>query len=131
MNGFDLNLLRVLVALHRTRSVSKAAAELELSQPGTSLALGRLRKVFNDPLFVRSHAGMLPTPRCTELAEAAAKAMSDFSGHVQAQPVFDPATSHRDFVVTTPDVGELHFLPTLMACLSREAPHCNLRSTPF
>jgi DNA-binding transcriptional LysR family regulator len=28
---FDLNLLRVLVALHRWRSVSKAAAELELS----------------------------------------------------------------------------------------------------
>jgi DNA-binding transcriptional LysR family regulator len=39
MNGFDLNLLLVLVALHRTRSVSTAAAELDLSQPGTSLAL--------------------------------------------------------------------------------------------
>ena len=131
MKDFDLNLLRVLVALHRARSVSKAAAELDLSQPATSLALGRLRKAFDDPLFVRSHAGMLPTPRCTELAEAAAKAMADFSGHVQSQPVFDPATSRRDFVITTPDVGELHFLPPLMACLSREAPHCNLRSAAF
>jgi DNA-binding transcriptional LysR family regulator len=131
MNGFDLNLLRVLVALHQTRSVSKAAAQLDLSQPGTSLALGRLRKAFNDPLFVRSHAGMLPTPRCTQLAEAAAKAISDFGGHAQNQPTFDPATSHRDFVITMLDVGELHFLPRLMAYLVREAPHCNLRSEPF
>jgi DNA-binding transcriptional LysR family regulator len=131
MNGFDLNLLRVLVALHRTRSVSRAAAELELSQPGTSLALGRLRKVFGDPLFVRSATGMLPTPRCTQLADAAAKAIADFSGQAQNQSTFDPATSHRDFVVTMLDVGELHFLPPLLAHLAREAPHCNLRSEPF
>jgi DNA-binding transcriptional LysR family regulator len=131
MNGFDLNLLRVLVALHRTRSVSKAAGELELSQPGTSLALGRLRKAFNDQLFVRSHTGLLPTPRCTELADAAAKAIADFSGHAQNQAAFAPATSRRDFVVTMHDVGELHFLPPLMAYLAREAPHCNLRCEPF
>jgi DNA-binding transcriptional LysR family regulator len=131
MKGFDLNLLRVLVALHRTRSVSKAAAVLDLSQPATSLALGRLRKAFDDPLFVRSHAGMLPTPRCTELADAAAKAISDFSDHAQHEPAFDAATSRRDFVVTTPDVGELQILPPLMAYLAREAPHCNLRSEPF
>jgi DNA-binding transcriptional LysR family regulator len=131
MNGFDLNLLRVLVALHRTHSVSKAAAELDLSQPATSLALGRLRKAFNDPLFVRSHTGMLPTLRCTQLADAAAKALSDFSDHAQNQPAFDPATSRRDFVITTPDIGELHFLPPLMAYLAREAPHCNLRCEPF
>jgi hypothetical protein len=42
---------------------------------------------------------MLPTPRCTELADAADKALSVFSGHAQNQPAFDPATSHRDFVV--------------------------------
>ena len=131
MNTLDLNLLPVLVALHRSRSVSKAAADLDLSQPATSLALGRLRKAFDDPLFVRSRAGMLPTPRCTELADAAAKAISDFSGHAQNQPAFDPGTSRRDFIVTTPDVGELHFLPRLMAYLDREAPHCNLRSEPF
>lgn len=131
MKGFDLNLLRVLVALHRTRSVSKAAAELDLSQPATSLALGRLRKAFDDPLFVRSHTGMLPTTRCTELADAAAKAIAEFSGHVQNRPAFDPVTSRRDFVVTTPDVGELHFLPPLTAHLAREAPLCNLRSEPF
>lgn len=131
MKDFDLNLLRVLVALHRTRSVKKAAATLDLSQPATSLALGRLRKALDDPLFVRSPTGMLPTPRGTELADAAARALSEFSVHAQNEPAFDPATSRRDFVVTTPDVGELQLLPPLMAYLEREAPHCNLRSEPF
>lgn len=131
MKDFDLNLLRVLVALHRTRSVSKAAAALDLSQPATSLALGRLRKALDDPLFVRSHTGMLPTPRGTELADAAARALSDFSVHAHNEPAFDPASSRRDFVITTPDIGELQLLPPLMAYLAREAPYCNLRSEPF
>lgn len=131
MRDLDFNLLRVLVALYRSRSVSKAAAELELSQPATSLALGRLRKALNDPLFVRSRSGMLPTTRCTELAEAAAKAIADFNWHVMNQSVFDPTTSRREFVVTMFDVGELLFLPQLMAFLEREAPHCNLRCDVF
>lgn len=131
MKDLDLNLLLVLVALHRSRSVSKAAAELELSQSATSLALGRLRKTFGDPLFVRSRSGMLPTTRCTELAEVADKAISNFSSHALARPAFDPTSSHRDFVVTMVDVGELHFLPQLLAYLHLEAPHCNLRCETF
>jgi DNA-binding transcriptional LysR family regulator len=128
---FDLNLLRVLVALHRCRSVSKAAAELELSQPATSLALGRLRKGLGDPLFVRTPTGMLPTQRCDELAEAAEMALADVTRSAMQQPSFDPQSAQRDFVVTTADVGELHFLPKLMAHLARAAPLCNLRCEPF
>ncbi|KAF1023684.1 MAG: PCP degradation transcriptional activation protein [Paracidovorax wautersii] len=128
---FDLNLLRVLVALHRWRSVSKAAEALQLSQPATSLALGRLRKAVHDPLFVRSRSGMVPTSRCSELAEAAAKALSGFNEHLLNQPAFDPATSRRDFVVAAVDVGELHFLPRLMVYLHHMAPHCNLQCKTF
>jgi DNA-binding transcriptional LysR family regulator len=130
-DAFDLNLLRVLVALHRWRSVSKAAAELELSQPATSLALGRLRKSLGDPLFIRSASGMLPTPRCTEVVEAAVKALSDIDQSVLHRMAFDPKTTRRDFVVTLADVGELHFIPRLMAHLEREAPECNLRCETF
>lgn len=128
---FDLNLLRVLVALHRWRSVSKAAAELELSQPATSLALGRLRKGLGDPLFVRSSSGMVPTPRCTELAQAAEKALEDVVQSVLQRPAFDPAVSRREFVLAMTDVGELHFLPALMARFAQVAPHCDVRCEPF
>lgn len=128
---FDLNLLRVLVALHRWRSVSKAAAELGLSQPATSLALGRLRKSLGDPLFVRSPSAMLPTPRCTEVVECATQALSSIDETVLHRKAFDPARSRRDFIVTMADVGEQHFAPQLMAHLEREAPFCNLRCETF
>lgn len=129
--SFDLNLLRVLVAVHRWRSVSKASAELNLSQPATSLALGRLRKSLGDPLFARSPAGMLPTTRCTEVVEVAIKALAGIDETVQRGTAFDPATTRRDFVLTMADVGELHFMPRLMAHLQREAPHCNVRCETF
>lgn len=128
---FDLNLLRVLVSMHRCRSVSRAAEELELSQPATSLALGRLRKSLGDPLFVRSPAGMLPTPRCNAIVDGAARALGEIDGSVLHRPTFEPATSQREFVVTMPDVAELHFLPPLMAHLARKAPLCNLRCEMF
>lgn len=128
---FDLNLLRILVALHRWRSVSQASAELGLSQPATSLALGRLRKSLGDPLFVRSPSGMLPTTRCTEVVECAVEALSDIDETVLHRKAFDPASSKRDFVITMADVGELHFAPRLVAHLEREAPLCNLRCETF
>ena len=59
---FDLNLLQVVVALDATRSVTGAAQELGMSQPGLSTALARLRKHFGDPMFVRTSEGMRPTP---------------------------------------------------------------------
>lgn len=98
------------------------------SQPATSVALGRLRKVFNDPLFIRTGALMLPTARCTALAQEAARAIADFMADATTPPAFMPAASQREFSVTMVDVGELHVLPRLMAYLQREAPHCRLRS---
>ncbi|MCL6468478.1 MAG: LysR family transcriptional regulator, partial [Ralstonia sp.] len=50
--NFDLNLLPILLALHDARSVSMAAQQLGMSQPGVSTALGKLRDAFDDPLFV-------------------------------------------------------------------------------
>ena len=59
----DLNLLRVLCAVHATRSASKAAEELGMTQSGVSNALRRLRTSFSDPLFVRCADGMQATAR--------------------------------------------------------------------
>jgi DNA-binding transcriptional LysR family regulator len=63
--------------------------------------------------------------------EAAVKALSDIDETVLHRMAFDPKTTRRDFVVTLADVGELHFVPRLMAHLQREAPECNLRCETF
>ena len=51
--NFDLNLLKTLDAVLETRSVTRAAQKLGLSQPATSHALQRLRDALGDPLLVR------------------------------------------------------------------------------
>ena len=57
----DLNLLRVLGAVYRSGSVTEAGHQLALSQPAVSNALARLRRYFEDPLFVPSPGGLHPT----------------------------------------------------------------------
>ncbi len=117
---FDLNLLRLLIVLHRTRRVSKAAEQLDLSQPATSLALARLRKTVGDVLFVRTSAGMMPTSRCTELVASAEQAIGKIDATITRRSAFNSATARHEFVVTMPDVGELHFLPRRTLCRTQQ-----------
>lgn len=119
---FDYNLLRIPLALAETGNVSDAAELLSLSQSGFSTALARLRRTINDPIFVRTHQGMVPTPRCQRLLESAKTAMDLIHEGVLEQPAFDPATSTEVFSLAMTDVAEIVFLPRLLKHLSAVAP---------
>ncbi|ATE61806.1 LysR family transcriptional regulator [Thauera sinica] len=69
LDDVDLNQLRVLVTLLETRSVTRSALQLGISQPSVSRALEALRKTFGDPLLVKTNAGMTPTRRAEALRE--------------------------------------------------------------
>lgn len=124
----DLKLLRLLTEIHRCGSVSAAAVAVDLSQPAASLGLGRLRRLLNDPLFVRGTGGMLPTARCDQVVEAAREALGLIEAALDKPTFFDPSTAQREFVLTLSDIGEVVFLPRLMAYISEHAPHCSVRS---
>jgi DNA-binding transcriptional LysR family regulator len=62
VKNLDIRVLAVLRELQRTANVSHAAQNLGLSQSAVSMSLARLRRHFNDPLFVRTSRGMEPTP---------------------------------------------------------------------
>lgn len=128
----DLNLLRVLDALLRARSVSRAAEDLDMSQPAVSYALAKLRILFKDPLFIRAARGMRPTPRAEDLALPLQEVLDRIKSGLLTPPRFDPATTQRSFVFNMADVGELVFLPALRAHLETAAPGANIRtvSTP-
>ncbi len=66
--AFDLNLLVVFDGLFREGSVTRAGKTLGMSQPALSHALNRLRSLLEDPLFIRTPKGMVPTPRAEQLA---------------------------------------------------------------
>lgn len=125
-NNFDLNLLRVLVALEQTRSVTQAADALDMSQSGFSTALGRLRRRFDDVLFVRTADGMTPTPRAQRMIETAQTVLSRITEGILEQPVFDPMTTRTEFRLAMADVAEIVYLPRLLRHLAIHAPHARV-----
>jgi DNA-binding transcriptional LysR family regulator len=56
----DLNLLKSFQVLINERHVGRAAEKMNVSQSAMSHTLSRLRKAFNDDLFVRNAKGMEP-----------------------------------------------------------------------
>jgi DNA-binding transcriptional LysR family regulator len=101
----DLNLLVALDALLRERSVTRAARRVGLTQPSMSRALGRLRAMLGDALFVRSGRGLVPTPRALALQPELGGALERLATAVAEQRPFDPASAERTFHVSTADYG--------------------------
>ncbi|MDB5753154.1 MAG: transcriptional regulator, LysR family-like protein [Ramlibacter sp.] len=119
----DLNLLRVLAAIHRTGSVTAAARTLSLSQSATSNALARLRRFFDDELFVRSPAGLQRTRLCEQVAPGVLAQLASLESLVTRLDAFDPGRSDLTWRLSLSDLGEMLFLPGLIAALRAEAPH--------
>ncbi|MGH8778418.1 LysR family transcriptional regulator [Paraburkholderia sp.] len=121
-NDVDLNLLRVFQAILEERSLTRAGQRLGLSQPAVSYSLGRLRALFDDPLFVRTTGSMLPTPTASQLATPVNRALASIREVLRHGNHFDPAASSREFHLSMSDLGELVFLPLLCERLQRSAP---------
>ncbi|MFL9670999.1 LysR family transcriptional regulator [Variovorax sp. AB1(2024)] len=124
--AFDLNLLRVLVTLGNTRSVTHAASALGMSQSGFSSALARLRQLCGDPLFVRTADGMSPTPRAERMVETARSVLAQVAEGVLGQPEFDAATTRTEFRLAMADVAGIVFLPRLLRHFQVHAPHARV-----
>jgi DNA-binding transcriptional LysR family regulator len=110
----DLNLLPVLDALLRHRSVTRAAVELDMSQSALSAALGRLRSLLGDPLFVRTGRGLLPTARAQALAVPLAAILAQVGEQVMQAGAFDPAHDRRHLRIALSDVGTYVLWPRLL-----------------
>ena len=130
LSGLDLNLLPALEALLRLRNVTQAAAEVGLSQPAMSRALGRLRELFGDPLLVRSGGGLATTVAAESLGPKVASALSEVRNLFRTAE-FDPAMLARTFRVAASDAQTVLFGPPLIARLLREAPGVDLRFEPI
>lgn len=123
----DLNLLISLQVLLEEKSVSRAASRLFITQPAMSKTLGRLREVFDDPLFTRSSHGMLPTPRALEIGEDLAQVLQDIQ-HLVSGPGFDPAAYRGELTIALSEFIGVWLMPALMYRLQTQAPGLRLKS---
>jgi DNA-binding transcriptional LysR family regulator len=116
----DLNLLTLFEAILGERHVGRAAARLNLTPSAVSHGLKRLRRLLNDPLFMRTPKGVVPTARAMALAEPVADLLARARGVLSSAEPFDAAKSTRRFVIGAPD-GSV-FLGPLLAALRQRAP---------
>ncbi|CAB3788534.1 PCP degradation transcriptional activation protein [Paraburkholderia caffeinitolerans] len=126
LNTMDLNLLVVFDALLRTRSTTLAAQELHLTQSAISNALKRLRTAFDDPLFVKSARGMVPTAYALDMARPVLDGLNLIRSAVTSRASFDPAASDRTFRIYVNELGQMVAMPRLLAALAEEAPGVKL-----
>jgi DNA-binding transcriptional LysR family regulator len=128
LTDIDLNQLVLFQQLMVERRVSKVAENLGLTQPAVSNTLARLRRQFGDDLFVRTAAGMVPTPFAEQLAGPIGEALGLIHGGLNQHGRFDPASVQRTVTIGMTDIGEIVFLPDLVERLRQEAPGVSLHT---
>ncbi|AXK52391.1 LysR family transcriptional regulator [Pseudomonas protegens] len=131
MSHIDLNLIRTFVTLYEARSVTLAAERLFVTQPSVSYALARLRDLFDDGLFSRSRDGIQPSQLADELYPPLRESLTRIENTVHSTRHFDPATTERRFRIALSDLGEMGFLPLILARLNQQAPEAEVEVLPL
>jgi len=122
----DLQLIRTLHTLLIERSVSKAALRLGQQQPAVSTALRRLRELTGDPILVRAGTGMVPTDVALQMLAPVTQILQSAEQLFLPARPFDPALAREAFRIAASDTLDPLFLPSLMARIKSQAPHCQV-----
>ncbi|NVK42866.1 MAG: LysR family transcriptional regulator [Oceanospirillaceae bacterium] len=125
LSRINLNLLPALYQLLQSRSVSRAAGALHVSQPAMSRTLSQLRELLGDPLLVRVGNEMQLTPRAETLAGQLPALLLQIENFLIPDQ-FDPSLYAGRFNIAITDYISEHILPPLVATLYRTAPGLQL-----
>ena len=128
-SDLDVKLLRLLVTVVHTGSITRAAQQLGVTQSAVSHLLDKLRAITADPLFVKSGRGIVATARALALAEQAQDLLTQLHGFVQTG-VFEPAKLQQCITIAANDLQRDVLLPALLQQLQSQAPGVSLRVLP-
>ncbi len=118
----DLNLLVLFETVMEERHVGRSAERLNLTASAVSHGLKRLRALLNDPLFLKSPRGVVPTERAITIAPLVAEVLAQVRSIVRTAEPFDPARTTRRFTIAAPDGVSSVFLPGLIDGLTTSGP---------
>lgn len=126
--NLDVKTLRLFELLYTTGSVTRTADMLGCSQPTVSIGLARLRKQFNDPLFVRTALTMQPTPKADALVATVREVLDGLRRLSEAEQRFEPAEADRTFRIFMTDASHITLLPQLFTHVRAIAPKVKLEA---
>jgi DNA-binding transcriptional LysR family regulator len=127
----DTRLLVLFEEVYRSQSMTRAAETLGVSQPTASIWLGKLRRQLADPLFVRTSAGVRPTPRADALIGPVRESLAALRRLAGDVPAFDPGASERTFRIAMTDASHITLLPQLLTRIRAVAPNVGIEVVPI
>ncbi|UUY07377.1 LysR family transcriptional regulator [Pseudomonas sp. J452] len=128
LSKVDLNLFIVFDAIYTEANLTRAGQIVGITQPAVSNALSRLRETFNDPLFVRTAQGMVPTPMAQNIIGPVRNALQLLRVSVQESRTFTPQQANKTYRISMTDLTEAVILPPLFQRLRRLAPTVQIES---
>jgi len=126
LRRLDFSLLLIFQEVFRSQRSTLAAERLGLSQPAVSHALGRLRDLFDDPLFLRRPTGLQPTARASELAPKIDALLAQAVVIIDGRREFDAESTRRHFRISANDFAGTLITAPLLSTLRSEAPQARL-----
>ncbi len=125
----DLNLLAIFDMVMVERHVTRASERLGLTQSAVSNALNRLRRLFDDMLFVKAARGVEPTKRALAIWPDIHAAIVQLQRSVRPG-VFDPATARMEFRMSMVDLSAALLTPFLYRSVHPIAPQVSISFIP-
>jgi DNA-binding transcriptional LysR family regulator len=126
MKRSNFNLMVCLDALLTERSVTRAAQRLEMSQPGMSNALARLRQLTGDPLLIRSGNGFRLSERAEALAQKVRDSLALMDEIFADEGPLDLGTATGTVTIAAADSVGIALIPSLAQALAEKTPHVRL-----
>lgn len=129
LRQLDIKLLLAFREIYTERNLTRAASNCRVTQSALSQSLSRLRAIFNDPLFVRTSAGMTPTDMANRLAPTVGSVLQTLNGLIDKQPGFNPAEVERCLRIGTYQFTTMTLAPHLLNVFQEHAPRARLMFT--
>ncbi|MAC46880.1 MAG: LysR family transcriptional regulator [Oceanospirillum sp.] len=122
LSRVNLNLLVAFYALYQQRHLTRAAEQVNLSQPAMSHSLKKLRLQFEDELFTKTAEGMLPTPMAKQIFQLIEQGLLQLDQALASAHSFEPEKAVREFRVGIMDFMIHELVPYLVKTVNQTAP---------
>jgi len=125
----DPRAMRAFLAIYEKGSLTEASELLGVSQSALSHTLAKLRKIFSDPLFLRTGRGVIPSSRAERLV-AEIREILDAVSRLASDEEFDPASYRGNFSLGLTGYETQWLAPRIFKRFRHEAPHASLALRP-
>lgn len=130
MSDFKISQLKLLAQIMQTGSLTDAARNLGMTASTASRTLKRLQEELNDPLFIRTWRGMVPTERSASIMPVIQNLLTELE-HLHDKTTFSPAKLDTMITIGAADNAIVGILVPVIRAILHQAPDVKFRILPL